>query len=445
MKPIVLCVAVYLTSSWTGLASAADPPDPRVVKLVAAISEQRLGTIVDTLAGFGTRHTLSAADAPDRGIGAAREWILREMRRSSARLQVAFETYPVAKQGERITRDVELRNVVARLPGRSPRRIYVSGHYDSVARIPSSAGEEGLGRFDWANGDLPAPGADDDATGTALTMELARVFAESGVEFEATLVFVAFAGEEQGLVGSTLHAQEALVKKLPIDAILNNDIVGGAVGGNGVADTGRVRVFSEGPEDSPSRQLARHIRRQAQLYVPTHEVVLVARHDRFGRGGDHTPFNQRGFTGVRLTEARELYEHQHTVDDTTDGVSAAYLARNARVNAAAAAVLALAPPAPSLTDERGRPMLGRGKTGYDAQLRWAPSPGAAAYRVFWRKAWSPDWTNEQHVSAEELTLPGVSIDDFVFGVAALDVSGNESLVSVYLTPVRPPADIKLVP
>jgi hypothetical protein len=344
---------------------------------------------------------------------------------------VAFDTYEVAKQGERITRDVELRNVVALLPGRTARRIYITGHYDSVARVPPAAGETGLGHFDWAEADLPAPGADDDASGVAVTLELARVFAQSGVTFDATLAFVAFAGEEQGLVGSTLHAQKALTDGLRIDAVLNNDIVGGAVGGDGRADTARVRVFSDGPEDGPSRQLARHVRRQAALYVPGHEVVLIARADRFGRGGDHTPFNQRGVAGIRVTESRELYEHQHSVDDTPDGVSSSYLARNARVNAAAAAVLALAPIAPRVDDEKERPLLTRGQSGYDAELHWAASPGAAGYVVFWREAWNVDWQHERRVSGTELVLPNLSIDDHVFGVAAVDAAGNESLVSAY--------------
>jgi hypothetical protein len=434
MKTIPLGVLVCLAFARDG--SASEALDPRVVSIVSAVSELRLGDNVRTLAGFGTRHTLSSVDTPGRGIGAARQWIFDEMRRSSPRLQVAFDTYQVKKQGERVLRDVELRNVVAVLPGKSPRRVYVSGHYDSVARVPPAKGESGLGRFDWANGDLPAPGADDDASGTALTMELARVFGESGIDFDATLVFVAFAGEEQGLIGSTLHAQKAVTDALRIDAVLNNDIVGGAVGGTGVSDTAHVRVFSEGPEDSASRQLARHVRRQASRYVPGHGVVLLARHDRFGRGGDHTPFNQRGIAGVRMTESQEFYEHQHTVDDAPEGVSPAYLARNARVNAAAMAVLALAPPAPVVNDDRGRPQLGRGKTGYDAGLRWAASPGAAGYVVFWRHAWNPDWVHEQRVTGTELVLPGLSIDDVVLGVAAVDAAGNESLVSVYLTPTR---------
>jgi Zn-dependent M28 family amino/carboxypeptidase len=161
------------------------------------------------------------------------------------RLQVEFDTYQVAAQGGRLPRDVELRNVVAVLPGRSPRRVYVTGHYDSVARRTDGTGDRD--GFDWTRADNDAPGANDDGSGTALVMELARVFVQSGVEFDATLVFVAFAGEEEGLVGSTLHAGRASAAHWTIDAVLNNDIVGGSHGGDGVVDTSRVRVFSTDP------------------------------------------------------------------------------------------------------------------------------------------------------------------------------------------------------
>jgi hypothetical protein len=352
------------------------------------------------------------------------------MQRASPRLQVAFDTYQVPRQGERVTRDVELRNVAAVLPGRSPRRLYVSGHYDTVARQPG-------GSFDWTRPDNDAPGANDDGSGTALTMELARVFAQSGLDFEATLVFIAFAGEEQGLVGARLHAARAASLRWTIDGVLNNDIVGGTTGGDGTSDSASVRVFAEGPEDSPSRQLARAVRRHAARYVPGHAVRLIARHDRFGRGGDHTAFNQAGFAGVRFTESKENYARQHTAEDTLEGVSPAYLARNARVNASALAVLALAPAAPSVQDERGRPLLDRQPTGYDARLRWARSPGAAGYRVFWRDAWAPDWQHERAVGdLAEVVLPGLSIDDHVFGVAAVGPGGHESLVSPYVNPPR---------
>jgi hypothetical protein len=411
-------------------APQAGSVDPRITALLGEILEARLAATVAHLAGFTTRHTMSAADPADFGIGAAREWILQEMRGYSPRLQVAFDTYTVPPAG-RITRETELRNVVALLPGRSDRRIYVSGHYDTVARA-----EEQL---TVGNGfDNPAPGANDDGSGTALTMELARVFAQSGIEFDATIVFIAFAGEEQGLVGARLHAESARAAGHRIDAVFNNDIVGNIHGGSGAVDGWTVRVFSGGPEDSPSRQLARFIRRTGALYTPAQRVRLIAREDRFGRGGDHTPFDQLGYAAVRFTESKENYERQHTVRDTPDGVHAPYLARNARLNAAGVATLALAPPAPVVVDRNGNPMLGRQPSGYDARLRWEAVPGAAGYRIFWRDAWGVDWQHELHVGAvTEHVMPDVSIDDYIFGVSAIGPGGHESLVSVYVRLPRP--------
>lgn len=440
IRPLgVWLAAAALAAAPARLGAQAPPPDTdaRVVKLLEGLSEERLAGTLRKLASFETRHTLST-DAPARGIAAARQWMLEELQRAGGRLQVSFDTYAIPKQGERVTRDVELRNVMAILPGRSPRRLYVSGHYDTVARQPGGA-------FDWTKPDNLAPGVNDDGSGTALTLELARAFAQSGLEFDATLVFIAFAGEEQGLIGAKLHAQKASAGKWTIDGVLNNDIVGGVRGGDGSADSASVRVFSEGPEDSPSRQLARAVRRQAARYVPGHQVRLIARHDRFARGGDHTAFNQHGYAGVRFTESKENYARQHTAEDTLEGVSPGYLLRNARVNAAALAVLALAPPAPAVNDERGRPLLDRQPSGYDARLRWAASPGAVGYRVFWREAWAPDWQHERTIGpATELVLPGLSIDDHVFGVAALGPGGHESLVSAYVNPPRPEQPVRTI-
>ena len=435
-------------------AARAQDADPRIQQLLTQVSPARLKATVERLAAFGTRHTLSSQTDTARGIGAAAQWIHDELVAASPRLQVHFDDYEIPPQGERIMRDVRVRNVVAVLPGRSSRRIYVSGHYDTVARpvraAPGTAttagqtGQSASGGFDWANGELPAPGANDDGSGTALTMEAARVLAQSGLAFDATLVFVAFAGEEQGLVGAHLHAQRAVAEKAVIDAIFNNDIVGNSVGGNGVVDAESVRVFAEGPEDSTSRQLARFIHRMAARYVPSHRVRLIARHDRFGRGGDHTAFNQRGFAGVRFSEANEHFGRQHVVEDTPDGVDVAYLARNTRVNVSAVASMALAPPAPVVTTERGVPRLDRQPSGYDARLRWTASPGAVGYRIFWREAWTPDWQFERHVGdVTEVVLPDVSIDDYVFGVAAVGPGGHESAVSAYVNPPRTPVQIQV--
>ena len=436
---VVLLVA--LVCAVPGVARAQQSEiDPRVTQIVAAVSEERLKALLTHLVSFNTRFLMSDPNPQGTGIGAARQWIHDEMKRASPKLQVSFDTYQVAPQGDRILRPVELRNVMAVLPGRSPRRVYISGHYDTVARPAGST------TFDWGLFDMPSPGANDDGSGTVLTMELARVFAQSGLDFDATLVFIAFAGEEEGLVGAALHARKATGEKTPIDAVFNNDIVGGAAGGSGIVNAETVRVFAEGPEDSPSRQLARHVRKTAARYVPSHRVELVARHDRFARGGDHTALNQHGFTGVRITEANENYAKQHTVDDTLDGVSFPYLARNARVNAAAAATLALAPAAPVVVNERGAPTLGRGVSGYDARLQWKPSAGAASYRVYWRQAWSADWEHTALVGGvNEYVLPNVSIDDYVFGVSAVGADGNESLVAAYLNPPRGTIDIKTLP
>jgi hypothetical protein len=435
-------------------ASAQDSDlDPRIVKLVAAVSEERLGVILKRLESFETRSTLSSTTSTTRGVGAARQWILDEMKNYSPKLQVSFDTYQVTPQG-RITRDVELRNVMAVLPGRSPRRIYISGHYDTVAR-PGGQGAANAGApttsADPAASDAPAarpvdpnapldnvaPGVNDDGSGTALTIELARVFSQSGIDFDATLVFMCHVGEEQGLVGARLHAQKAAAEKIPIEAVLNNDIVGNDKGGNGIVDGATIRVYAEGPEDSPSRELARFVQRWGARYVPSHKVRPMARPDRFGRGGDHSAYNQLGFTAVGFRESRENFTRQHDVRDTFDGISLPYLAQNARVNAAAAATLALAPPPPGVLSDRQQPMITRAPSGYDANLKWNAVPGAAAYRIFWREAWGSDWQQDLRVgNVTSVILPNVQIDDYVFGVAAMDAGGHESFVTAYVSPPR---------
>src|SRR5580765_6874842 len=245
--------------------------DPRIVQLVGQVSEERLAGVLRKLETFGTRNTMSPADTPGRGIGAARQWIFDEMKGYSPRLQVSYDTYRIAKQG-RITRDVEARNIMALLPGRSTRRIYVSGHYDTVA-ISGGQRERNSGTSTEpatiAEPEATAPGVNDDGSGVALTLELARTFSQSGVEFEATLVFMCHVAEEQGLMGAKLHAQKAAKEHIRIDAVLNNDIVGNDRGGNGIVDGSSIRVYSEGPEDSPSRSLARVVERGGGRYVPS--------------------------------------------------------------------------------------------------------------------------------------------------------------------------------
>ncbi len=435
---ILLAAALAVLPGYaTAPLSAQGSPtvDPRISELLAQVSPERMEEYLTVLTGFESRHTMSAADdTPNRGIRPAREYILEQFNSFSPRLVSELDCYLIPEQG-RITGEVELCNVLAILPGRSERRIYVSGHYDTVAR------REDTGQFDWDRWDNPSPGANDDGSGTVLTMELARVFAQSGIQFDATLVFAALAGEEEGLVGATLHAQQAVADSLEIEAVFNNDIIGNSTGGNGIIDSRSVRVFSEDPMDSMSRQMARYIRRMAGPYVPGHMVRLIAREDRFGRGGDHTAFNRLGFPGVRFSETRENYAMQHTENDVIEGVDFEYLARNARVNAASVASLALAPPGPAARN------LGRGESGYAAQIAFQPSPGATAYRIVWREAWTPDWQHEVYIPVSQLeesprggtlshTMEDISIDGYIFGVAAVGPEGHESLVSPYVRPPR---------
>jgi hypothetical protein len=277
-------------------------------------------------------------------------------------------------------------------------------------------------------------------------MELARVLATSGLEFDATLAFALWAGEEQGLIGSRAHAAQMAASEIPIDAVMNSDIVGSTQGGAGTAGQANVRVYSAGPEDSMSRSLARHVARAATLYVPSHRVRLMARADRFNRASDHTSFELKGYPAIAFREATENFRRQHSPADTPDGVDIRYLAQNARVTAAAAAMLALAPPAPVVANEKGQPTIGRLPSAYDAHLRWSASPGAVAYRIYWRDTWTLDWQHERRVgNVTEIVLPRISIDDYVFGVAAVGADGHESLISAYVAPPRRDEDVQLAP
>jgi Zn-dependent M28 family amino/carboxypeptidase len=448
--------ALLIVAGAVGAGAQSGPvpdADPRLERLVASVSVEHLRQMLTTLAGFGTRNTLSSTASSTRGIGAARQWIFDELRRSSSKLQVSFDSHQIAPQG-RITREVEVRNVMAVLPGRSSRRIYVTGHYDSlnipdqtrgVSRpTPLPAGFDAMAQ-PGQDFDVDAAGANDDGSGTVLTIELARRFAESGIDFDATLVFICWAGEEQGLIGSTAHAQLLAEQNVAVDAMFDNDIVGNSRGGSGVLDSATIRVYSEGPEDSMSRSLARYVQRLSALYVPSHRVRLLARQDRFGRGSDHQAFNGYGFPAVVFREANENYEKQHSAHDTLEGVDFQYLAQNARVNAAAMASLAIAPPSPGVLSDRGQPLLGRGPSGYDAALRWIASPGAIAYRIYWRDAWAVDWQHQQVVgNVTQFVLQNLSIDNVVLGVAAIGPTGHESLVSAYVTPPRRVQTVKLI-
>ena len=447
---LIILLPIGLRSSGHAQGAPFTDADPRVQQVVAKVSEERLRQLVTRLASFGTRATLSSTGSQERGIGAARQWIFDELTRSSPRLRVSFDTHHVGAQRQ-LSRSVELRNVVAVLPGHTARRIYITGHYDSVnlgsqlTRVTTAAGSSNPQMSPDFNHDVDAPGANDNGSGTALTMELARVFAESGIPFDATLVFVCWAGEEQGLLGSSAHAQQLAASKVAVEAVFNNDIVGNTHAGNGIVDAESVRVYAVGPEDSMSRSLARYIARVAPRYLPSHKIRLMAREDRFLRGSDHSSFTKHGFPAIVFRESNENFEKQHSAADTLDGVDFSYLTQNARVNAAAAATLALAPAAPAVIDETSRPRLSRAPSGYDAKMVWTASLGAVAYRIYWRDAGANTWEHSQTIgNVTEFVLPALSIDDFVFGVAAIGADGHESLVSSYQQGVRTLPDVTLV-
>ena len=409
--------------------AAAQPQalQPTVRKAVESISETRIAEIMQRLEAFGTRHTLSSVDHPTRGIGAARRWIFDQFKSYSPRLQVRFDSYKVKAQ-DRIPRDVEVVNVVAVLPGRTNRQVLVTGHYDSLNigdRTDQTADPSEISKQE----ELDAPGVSDDASGTAAVMETARVLSQ--FEFDNTLVFIAFGAEEQMMVGSTLYAAAARSRNQRIDAVLNSDIIGTEVAGNGRSESHTLRVFSEDPADSASRHLARYFKTIAERYVPSMQVQLVFRADRFSRAGDHMPFEAEGFPAIRLTTPNENYAHQHTLTDNFANASVPYTARVTRMKAAVAASLALAPPPPHLGGSSGA--ITRGKSRYDAVIRWWSDGDAdliAGYTVVYRQTTSPFWEKEVYAGdVNEFRLENVSIDDVVFGVKAIGKNGVESPVA----------------
>ncbi|MBL8172674.1 MAG: M28 family metallopeptidase [Acidobacteria bacterium] len=421
--------------------------NPQIEKIVTEISAKNIEANIRKLVSFGTRHTLSSQDDPQRGIGAARRWIKAEMERysreSGGRLQVAEDEF-VQPAGGRVPQPTTLVNVVATLPGSQPEakdRLYVvSGHYDSCVCTQSMT-----------DATSDAPGASDDASGTAAVMEMARVM--SKYQFDATLVFMTVAGEEQGLLGAAHWAEDAKKKGLNVAAMFTNDIIGNTLGGNGVRDNRRVRLFSEGvptteteaearvrqsvggENDAPSRQLARYIKEVGERYVNNFEVTLVFRRDRYGRGGDHNAFLQRGFAAVRFTEPNEDFSRQHQkvreengikYGDVLEMVDPPYIAQVARVNAASLASMALAPAAPTGVGFK------TGRQEYDTTIAWKPNaePDLAGYRIVWRETYQPFWQRSVETgSVTEFVMKALSKDDFFFAVQAIDKDGNVSVPS----------------
>jgi hypothetical protein len=445
---VVIALLVCGSASAYGQFKAVNP---KVVKMISEISEERITSTLKKLESFGTRYLLSSQDDPKRGIGAARKWIFEEMRGYSPRLELSYDQYRVKKIDEpnsRVPKDADLFNIIAVLPGtvRPEQRILVTAHYDSL-QLAARTGESMLGGESPAAADpnSEAPGVTDDASGVACVMELARIFSQ--YEFEKTLVFVAFAGEEEGLLGSSLYAAKAKKESQRIEALLNNDIIGSDVSGSGRTANRRVMIYSVDPIDSPSRTLARYVRDVGERYVPSMKVDLVFRPDRFGRGGDHTPFHLEGFAAVRLTSAEENLANQHTATDTLANTSIPYIVRVTKVNGAVAASLALAPAAPVVTEEvernkkkRTNLLLSRGESRYDAKLKWkalGPEKDLLGFAIVMRSTTAPFWEREIFVgNVTEFSFPDVSIDEWVFGVKAVDKEGNESLVTPYVPVAR---------
>jgi len=420
-------------------------PRPAVVReIIADVSPARIRADVDRLVSFGTRHTLSATDGP-RGIGAARDWLKSEFEKIAAEsgrtgelaMRVRFETHR-QPPAPRVPREVDLVNVEAVLPGTSAaaRRVYMVAHYDSRATDPLDATSD-------------APGANDDGSGTAALLETARVLSKR--RFDATIVLLAVAGEEQGLLGSGFHAVAARAEKLNVAAVLSNDIVGDPSGPDGTSSRGAIRVFSEGlpraasiedarkiaalggESDSPSRELARFVAEVAALHQTRVQPHLVFRSDRFLRGGDHLSFNEQGFPAVRFTDVFEKFDRQHQdvrveggrrFGDEAEFVDADYLADVARLNAAALVHLANAPSPPADAKIVATELM------TDTLLRWsaAADPDVAGYEVVWRATTSATWDHVQDVGlVAEARLP-LSKDEFLFGVRAYDRDGWRGVV-----------------
>ena len=453
----VLFVSLLLAVSSDAVAqsqlgsSAAEPMavDSRISNALKQVSADRIRANIEKLASFGTRSTISAQDpgsiTAGRGIGAAREWIKSEFERYSKDcggcLEVKTDSF-TEPAADRIPQPTEITNVYAVLKGsdteNAKRIVLVTGHYDSR-------------NSDILNTKGDAPGANDDGSGTAVSLECARVL--SKLKFPATIIFLAVAGEEQGLNGSHHFAKLAKDQGWNLEAVLNNDIVGGDK--NAEQDHSVVRVFSEGlpaaateqeirrirglggENDSGSRQLARYIADVGRAYDAGAKPTLVFRLDRYLRGGDHSAFNQQGFAAVRFTEFREDFHHQHQNVRTDNGIEYGdlpkfvdfdYVARVARLNAATLAALASAPAPPANVHVLTKDLEN------ESTLTWEASPGgrAAGYEVLWRDTTSPEWEHVQKVDSVLRTTLKLSKDNVIFAVRAVDAEGHRSLPVVPL-------------
>lgn len=420
MRSILLLPALLLATA----AGARDTPRP-----------DRLRADVATLVGFGTRHTASDPDHPTRGIGAARRWFANELTRIGTSCGNCVTVANIARgfTGPRAPAGVNVVDVLGFQQGRDPKRVViVMGHIDSRVSDVMDARSD-------------APGANDDASGVALVLETARILSKE--KFDATIVYAALSGEEQGLWGAQLLADTAKERGWIVTAVLNNDIVGNTIGQDGRKVADRVRVFSEGirasesleqqiarraaggEDDGPSRALAKTVDAVATGIPGGLDVFLDRRPDRFGRGGDHEPFLKLGYPAIRFSVGVENYDAQHqdlriegkrVYGDTIDRMDFPYLAKVTAINAATITRLAAAPAAPASASIEGA-------LATDTTVRWQPVANAAGYRIRWRRNDAQDWTNSRDVTGAEAVLKGVIVDDYFVAVSALSAAGAESV------------------
>ena len=457
MRALICAAAVIALVGGPAIAAESQAPSsdhPLLRQIAAEVSADELHATVARLVGFGTRHTLSDTTSNTRGIGAARRWVKARFEAIGADCGgcLKVETPTDVVSGERIPKPTEIMDVLAVQPGTSdPNRVVViSGHLDSrVSDVMNAASD--------------APGANDDGSGVAEVIEAARVLSRH--RYAATIVYAVLQGEEQNLYGGALLAKTAKAQGWQGEADLNNDIDGNIHGMSGEIDNTHVRVFSEGTRatetpaeadrrrynggevDSPSRELARFMDGLADRYLTNLSVRMVYRTDRYSRGGDQVRMLEAGYPSVRVTEAVENYTRQHqdlrtengvAYGDVISGVDFPYLAQVTRLNAVTLASLASAPAPPDAVKIEGA-------VSPDTKVSWTPSPGAAGYRVWWRDTVGPRWRYSRWAGGgSSLTLEGVVIDDWFFGVSAVSADGWESPVEFpgpaggFFTPPPPP-------
>ncbi len=426
MRTILFSVSPIVAVLMAMPADAQEKTDPA-----------RMKATVETLVGFGTRHTASSTEDPKRGIGAARRWAGGELTRIADACDGCIVVANIARTftGPRAPDGVEVVDVLGFQQGEDPKRVViVGGHIDSIVG-------------DVMDHDADAPGANDDASGVAVVLEAARILSKH--KFKATIVYAIFSGEEQGLWGGTLLAETARDKKWTVSAMLNNDIVGNSIGQGGVEADKLVRVFSEGvraseelpaqiarraaggEDDGPSRALAKLVDGVATGIPGGLDVFVDRRPDRFGRGGDHEPFLKLGYPAIRFTVGAENWAGQHQYvrteggvkfGDTIDKMDFAYLAKVAAINVATIRRLAAAPAAPDAVSLAGA--LSR-----DTTVKWAAVPGAVGYRVRWRRTDSQNWTDNIDVKEPTAVLKNVPVDDNFIAVASLAADGAESVAT----------------